>query len=134
MSLLLDRVLALGPAIRYAALADGAEIVTRLRPDIADGAAAASASETDRYEELLVNPAVLLLTRRRGQIDCGGLDYVVVGYGHFHQLLLPMERGHLSVAIEKSADPAAFITPIRRLIATGSGKPFVAEARPLRRA
>ena len=114
---MIDHVMALGAAIRYAALAHGAEITIRLRPDLREGDGVTSSSETDRYEELLVNPAILLLTTRRGEIDCGGLDHIIVGYGNFHQLIMPIEDGHLSVAIERNADPRAFIAPVRRLIA-----------------
>ena len=64
-----------------------------------------------------MNPAILLLTTRRGEIDCGGLDHIIVGYGNFHQLIVPIEDGHLSVAIERNADPRAFIAPVHRLIA-----------------
>jgi len=114
---MIDHVMALGAAIRYAALAHGAEITIRLRPDLRQGDGVTSSGETDRYEELLVNPAILLLTTRRGEIDCGGLDHIIVGYGNFHQLIMPIEDGHLSVAIERNADPRAFIAPVRRLIA-----------------
>jgi len=63
-----------------------------------------------------VNPAVLLLTRRRGAIDCGGLEHVVISYGNFHQLVIPLDDGHLSVAIERTAYPQSFVAPIRRLL------------------
>ena len=114
---LIDRVMTLGAAVRYAALAHGADITTRLRPDLREGDGVTSSGESDRYEELLVNPAILLLTTRRGEIDCGGLDHIIVGYGNFHQLIVPIEDGHLSVAIERNADPRAFIAPVHRLIA-----------------
>src|SRR5512134_1623931 len=113
---MLDRVMALGAAVRYAALAHGPDITIRLRPGLREGDGVTSSGETDRYEELLVNPAILLLTTRRGEIDCGGLDHIIVGYANFHQLIMPIENGHLSVAIERNADPRAFIAPVRRLI------------------
>src|SRR5262245_18850693 len=113
---LVDRVMALGAAIRYAALDHDADIVTRLRPDLKPGDGTTSSGESDHYEELLVNPAVLLLTQRRGDIDCGGLDHVVISYGNFHQLVIPLDGGHLSVAIERTADPQGFVAPIRRLL------------------
>jgi hypothetical protein len=106
----------LGAAVRYAALAHGADIAMRLRPDLKPGDGVTSSSESDRYEELLVNPAILLLTQRRGEIDCGGLSHIIVGYGNFHQIVVPLNSGHLSVAIDKNADPTAFIAPLRRLI------------------
>jgi hypothetical protein len=52
------------------------ESILRQRPDLS----LASAPESDHYEELLVNPTVLTLTRQRGDIDCGGLDFVVIRY------------------------------------------------------
>lgn len=46
----------------------GQDVELRERPDLAD----ASSSESDRYEELLVNPTLITLARQRGEIDCGG--------------------------------------------------------------
>ncbi len=37
--------------------------------------------ETDRIEELVVNPTVLEITKRRGNIDMDGIRYVVIRYG-----------------------------------------------------
>ena len=90
---LLDRVMELGAAVRYAALAHGADIATRLRPDLKPGDGVTSSSETDRYEELLVNPAILLLTQRRGELERGGLSHIIVGYGNFHQIVVPLNSG-----------------------------------------
>ena len=42
----------------------------------------ASGLESDRYEELLVNPTLLTLATQRGNIDCGGLKYLIVRYGN----------------------------------------------------
>ncbi|MEP6666876.1 MAG: hypothetical protein ABJA81_10545 [Nocardioidaceae bacterium] len=61
---------ALGDQVRYVAVADGQDVTLQQRAGLAD----ASSNETDRYEELLVNPALLLLTRQRGEIHCGGLE------------------------------------------------------------
>ena len=41
----------------------------------------ASSSESDRYEELFVNPTLLKLASQRGNIDCGGLDHILVRFG-----------------------------------------------------
>ena len=49
------------------------------RPDLTNP----SSSESDLYEELLVNPALLNLTGNRGAIDCGGFQFLVVRYGSF---------------------------------------------------
>jgi hypothetical protein len=77
------------------------------------GLADASSSESDRYEELLVNPALITLARQRGDIDCGGLDYLVVAYGNFFQVVLPHGDGHVSVAVERSAEPTELVESIR---------------------
>lgn len=121
---LIDRVMALGAAVRYAALAHGPDITIRLRPDLREGDGVTSSGESDRHEELLVNPAILLLNTRQGEIDCGGLDHIIVGYGNFHQLIVPIGDGHLSMVIERNADPRAFIAPVHRLIPEyGAGDP-----------
>ncbi|HTS80835.1 MAG TPA: hypothetical protein VMH40_09585, partial [Myxococcaceae bacterium] len=87
MSSLADALFALSPDVRYVALLQGRTLELRART----GIAGASAPETDRYEELLVNPAVLTLLGRRGELDCGGLDHVWIRYGNFWTGLFPLE-------------------------------------------
>lgn len=103
----------LSPAIRYVALARGQEIVMRERP----GLSGASSSDSDRYEELLVNPTLVTLARRRGEIDCGGLRFLIVGYGNFHQLVIPTREGHATIAFELDADPVAAFAAVHSLLA-----------------
>jgi hypothetical protein len=93
-------ILALGSHVRYVAVAIGSDISMQERP----GLAASSSSSSDFYEELLVNPALLLLATRRGELDCGGLRHLIVGYGNFNQVVLPTSSGHVSVAVERGAD------------------------------
>ena len=69
------------------------------------GTSGSSAAESDKYEELLVNPAILKLVTQRGNIDCGGARYVLIRYGNFYQWVQPVRGGHVSVCIEPSADP-----------------------------
>ena len=112
----MDRLMAalfdLTPDVRYVAVYRRGELSLRQRP----GLTLASAPESDRYEELLVNPTVLTLTRQRGGIDCGGLDYVVIRYGNFFQFVAPIDRGHLSVAFEQDADPIEWAAEVFRTI------------------
>lgn len=61
--------------------------------------------DTDRIEELVVNPIVLEITRRRGMLDMGGVRHVVIRYGTQYQLLIPYREGHLSVGVELHDDP-----------------------------
>jgi hypothetical protein len=98
---LLDQLFELDARIRYVAvLIDGA-LESRER----EGLANASSSDSDRYEELLVNPTVLDLVQRRGNIDCGGARYVVIRYGHFWQIALACRGGHVSIGVELGGDP-----------------------------
>jgi hypothetical protein len=108
MSAVHDAVFALDEAIRYVAVGRGQDIELQSR----SGLAAASSGESDRYEELLVNPTLVTLARQRGDIDCGGLRYLVIGYGNFHQLVVPVTGGHVSVAFELPADPIQYVDAI----------------------
>ena len=116
MSQLSDALFALSPKVRYVAVLRGKDLELLERPGLAD----ASASETDRYEELLVNPAVLTLLRRRGEIDCGGLDHVWIRYGNFWTGLFPTAEGHVNVGLEPEATPTDFVDRIRAVLA-GAG-------------
>src|SRR5262245_14771091 len=113
MSDLLDDVLAISPDVRYVATAHGQHVQMRSRPDLHN----ASSSDSDVYEELLVNPTLLTLTTQRGNIDCGGLRYLIVGYGHFQQLVIPSPAGHVSVAFELDANPVDHLQAILGVMA-----------------
>jgi len=76
----------------------------------------ASSSESERYEELLVNPGILTLARQRGNIDCGGTEYVLIRYGNFFQFVLPLSNGHVSVCTEPDADPILLGAQIRQVV------------------
>ena len=109
MESLIQSLFAVSPRVRYVAVLRGKELHLRERP----GLSGASASETDRYEELLVNPAVLTLLRRRGELDCGGLDHVWIRYGNFWTGLFPLEDGHVNVGLEPEGSPAELVSRIR---------------------
>jgi hypothetical protein len=108
----LEKLLALSPEIRYVATNFGGEVRMISRPDLAN----ASSSESDLYEELLVNPALLNLAGNRGAIDCGGLQFLVVRYGSFFQLVQPVSGGHVSVAIEPSGNPFTIAAQVREAL------------------
>ena len=109
---LADAIFGVSPAIRYVATGRGQDVRLRERPGLRD----ASSGESDRYEELLVNPALLTLARQRGEIDCGGLDYLLVAYGAFFQLVIPFAGGHVSVAVERGHDPVAVAARVRAVL------------------
>ena len=98
---MINKIFSLSESIRYVAIYKDSQLTSESRSDTA----AASSSESDRYEELLVNPTLLTLALQRGNIDCGGLEHLIVRYGNFYQFVLPMSWGHVSVCIEKDADP-----------------------------
>jgi len=98
---MIDEIFAISNDVRYVAIyRDG-----NLEKKSKDNTEGASSSDSDKYEELLVNPTLLKLATQRGNIDCGGLDYLIVRYGNFFQFILPVSWGHVSVCIEKYADP-----------------------------
>ncbi len=107
------RLFALDPKVRYVAQLRGRELSLSERP----GLAGASASETDRYEELLVNPAVLTLLQRRGELDCGGLRHLWIRYGNFWTGVFPFKDGHVNVGLETDAVPSDFDIRIRQAMA-----------------
>jgi hypothetical protein len=98
---LANRLFALSPHVRYIALYRDKQLFTESKP----GTTPASSDESDRCEELLVNPAILLLAGQRGDIDCGGLRYVLIRYGNFFQFVFSRAWGHVSICMEPSADP-----------------------------
>jgi len=114
---LAQAVFAVSQAVRYVALGRGQDVERRERTDLTD----ATSGESDRYEELLVNPALITLARQRGEIDCGGLDYLLVAYGSFFQLVMPIDGGHVSVAIERSETPTDLVEPIRAAVQSARG-------------
>ena len=116
---MIDSVFAASPAVRYVAVYRRGVLESRQR----SGLVGASAGESDKYEELIVNPTLLTLLRQRGEIDCGGLDHVLIRYGNFTEYVQPLVDGHLSVGIEPDADAAAVGAKIRAV-------PLVANALP----
>lgn len=86
--------------IRYVAIYQNDELTFKQRKQTSDS----SSSDTDKYEELLVNPTLLTIARQRGNIDCGGLRFIIVGYGNFYQLVKEIKNGHISICLEKNVD------------------------------
>lgn len=118
---LIEACFAADPGVRYVAVYSGGELRLAQRPGIQD----ASAGETDRFEELLVNPAILTLTRQRGEIDCGGLEYVLIRYGHFFTLVRPVPAGHVNIGLALDVDlnrvPDALLAVVASWAAAGRG-------------
>ena len=109
---MINKIFSISQNVRYVAnYRDG-----KLEMKSKEGTVGASGSEQDRYEELLVNPTLLTLAAQRGNIDCGGLEYLIIRYGNFFQFVLPKSWGHVSVCIEKNADPVTIGLKVKSLI------------------
>lgn len=109
---MIDEIFSISDDVRYVAIYRNGQLQSKSKNDTQG----ASSLESDRYEELLVNPILIKAASQRGNIDCGGLDYMLVRYGNFFQFVLPVSWGHVSVCIEKSADPIAIGMEVRSLI------------------
>lgn len=112
MKALVKKILSLSDNIRYVAIYNNGLLTSSARASLHG----ASNTESDKYEELIVNPAILTLVKQRGDIDCGGCQYVLVRYGNFYQLIIPYGNGHVSVCIEQIAQPLDYVESIRKVI------------------
>lgn len=107
----IEALLVIAPEVRYVATYLDGVHVSAQRP----GLEGASSSESDKYEELIVNPTLLKLVTQRGNIDCGGAKWVVIRYGNFFELVVPVPGGHLSVGIELGGDPLSIAEKVLAL-------------------
>ena len=98
--------------VRYVALYLNGQLALQERPGLANS----SAPESDKYEELIVNPVLLTLVQQRGNIDCGGIKFVVIRYGNFWQTVWPVKQGHVSVGLEPTANPLEHAKAIQSAI------------------
>lgn len=106
------RVFALSDDIRYVAMYRNGKLESISKPD-SEGA---SSWESDKYEEIIVNPTLVTLLGQRASIDCGGVLYIVIQYGNFTQVVHPIRGGHLSVAFESGSDYQEALPAITRLV------------------
>ena len=96
------RLFNLEPKIRYVAVNQNGKIVEM---EQSSAHPSYNPAETDRIEELVVNPVMLELAARRGNLDMDGIRYVIIRYGTQYQLLMPYQNGHLSIGVELQDDP-----------------------------
>ncbi len=73
--------------------------------------------ETDRMEELIVNPIVLEATRRRGNLDLDGVRHVTIRYGTLFTVIFPYEDGHVSIGVSLGADVEAIAEKVAAALA-----------------
>jgi hypothetical protein len=108
------RLFRLEPKIRYVAVNQKGRI---LEMEQSGSHPSYNAPETDRMEELIVNPTVLEITSRRGNIDMDGIRYVVIRYGTQFQLIMPYREGHLSIGVELADDPVEIASKVAAALA-----------------
>ena len=109
---MIESIFKLSDSIRYVAVYKNGQLESKSKSNTIN----TSSSESDRFEELLVNPTLLKLASQRGNIDCGGLDYILVRYGNFFQFVLPESWGHVSVCIEANTDPIKIGAQVKSLV------------------
>ena len=112
MESLKEKIFAISKDIRYVAIYTDDKLISSQRPRIEK----TSNSESDKYEELIVNPTLLKLVTQRGNIDCGGAAYVIIRYGSFYEFVMPLKNGHLSVGIESSSNLMSIVEAIQNLV------------------
>ena len=112
MESLKENIFTVSESIRYVAIYAQDQLISSQRLGIEN----ASSSESDKYEELIVNPTLLKLVTQRGNIDCGGAEYVIIRYGSFYELVIPIKDGHVSVGIELNADLLPIVSAVQNLV------------------
>ena len=108
MEKLIEFIFSVSQGIRYVAVYTDGKLVSSSRPELLNP----SSSESDKYEELIVNPTLLTLVTQRGNIDCGGAEFVLIRYGNFYEFVKPVKNGHISVGIQSDTDPLKIIPVI----------------------
>jgi hypothetical protein len=105
---IIQQLFSISGSIRYVALYTKGQLHSSSRGSLENE----SSAESDKYEELIVNPVILKLVTQRGNIDCGGAEYVIIRYGSFYEFVKPLGDGHLSVGIELNADLMNIVSSI----------------------
>jgi len=109
-----EEVLSKHPQVRYVATCRETCVYSTQRSGLEN----ASSSESDRYEELFVNPIVLKAVSQRGNLDCGGVRFFMIRYANFCQLIIPTVWGHASFALEGGAEYDSLASKLSDLLRT----------------
>ena len=116
MEALKNQIFSISDNIRYVAIYANDKLVSGEKPSIKN----TSSSESDKYEELIVNPTLLKLVIQRGNIDCGGVEYVIIKYGSFFEFVMPIKNGHVSVGIEPHSEIMEITNKIQNIVKASS--------------
>ncbi|PWT79111.1 MAG: hypothetical protein C5B59_00265 [Bacteroidetes bacterium] len=98
--------------VRYVAIYTDDKLISGEKPSIEN----TSTSESDKYEELIVNPTLLKLVTQRGNIDCGGVEYVIIKYGSFFEFMMSIKNGHVSVRVESHSNIMEIAKNIQEIV------------------
>lgn len=109
---LIDKLFETSESIRYVAIYHDNELTSKQRTELTN----ASDSESDKYEELFVNPTILKIAGQRGSLDCGGLNFIIIRYGNFFQLIREFLNGHISICIDKDENPIELEQKIKNVL------------------
>lgn len=109
---LIEALHALSRNIRYVAVYQNGSLASAVKSEVK----VQSSAESDRYEELIVNPTLLKLLTQRGNIDCGGLEYVLIRYGSFFAWVAPIPGGHVAVTFDPSVDPLHLVPALQAVL------------------
>lgn len=101
MKNIFEEIFNISNSIRYVAIYCNSQLTSKQRESLEN----TSSSESDKYEELFVNPTILKIANQRGNLDCGGLDHITISYNNFHQLIFDYKDGHISICIDKKSNP-----------------------------
>ena len=112
MEALQNKIFSISDNIRYVAIYANDKLILGEKPSLKN----TSSSESDKYEELIVNPTLLKLVIQRGNIDCGGVEYVIIKYGSFFEFVMPIVNGHVSVGIEPHSEIMEITNKIQNLV------------------
>ena len=88
MEALKNQIFSISDYVRYVAIYANDKLISGEKSSIKN----TSSSESDKYEELIVNPTLLKLVIQRGNIDCGGVEYVIIRYGSFFEFVMPDKK------------------------------------------
>jgi hypothetical protein len=116
MEVLKNQIFHISDDIRYVAIYANDKLISGEKSSIKN----TSSSESDKYEELIVNPTLLKLVVQRGNIDCGGVEYVIIKYGSFFEFVMPIKSGHVSVGIEQHSNIMEVTNKIQALVKASS--------------
>ena len=102
------QIVATGSLVRNVAFGEGQRVATTKRPGL-DGA---SEQTSNQFRGAARQPGGPDLARPRVELDCGGLMYVIVGYGDFRQIVILTVSGHVSTAVETGTDVRSVVEAV----------------------